>query len=202
MVGIVGCWCGSIEDGFDAVRPLKDFGPPAIDLLGPMPYRALQSLLDATAPSGLQNYWRSDYLHALGGETIDTVIAHAREMRSPLSQTHIHHMGGAVERVGAEETAFGHREAPYLLNAVGMWTDPAESQEHISWVRRLSAAVQPYSTGVYVNFLGNEGAEVARSAYDPEVYERLVALKTQYDPTNLFRLNQNIKPRSSGQRAS
>jgi FAD/FMN-containing dehydrogenase len=123
-------------------------------------------------------------------------------MRSPLTQTHIHHMGGAVERVGAEETAFGHRDAPYLLNAVGMWTDTAKSQEHISWVRSLSAALQPYSAGVYVNFLGNEGAEVMRRAYDPATYERLVALKTQYDPNNLFRLNQNIKPRSTGQSAS
>ena len=194
VVGMAACYAGSLEEGEAALRPLRAFGTPPVDLIGPMPYSALQSMLDATAPPALHNYWKSDYLGALDDEAIATVVEHAAAMRSPLSQTHIHHLGGAVARAGADATAFGHRTAPYLLNALAIWTDPVESVQHRQWAREFSAAMRPFSTGVYVNFLANEGEAGVRASYEPRAYDRLVELKRRYDPTNVFRLNQNIQP--------
>ena len=116
-------------------------------------------------------------------------------MRSPFSKVLLSHLGGAISRVGHDETAYIHRAAPFLLNINAMWTDPHESEKHIAWARDFWAAMQPFSAGgVYVNFLSNEGEDRVRAAYDARTYERLVALKNKYDPTNFFRLNQNIKP--------
>jgi len=193
-VGVVACHAGAVDDGEAALRPVRAFAPPAVDLLGPLPYTALQSMLDATVPPGLQNYWRSDYLNALDDSTIDIIVDHAAGMTSPLSQTHVHHMGGAVARSATDSTAFGHRHAPFLLNALSIWTNRHEVDTHVTWVKNFTRAMEPYSIGVYVNFLGDEGDRSVRASYDGNSFSRLVALKTRYDPTNLFRLNQNIKP--------
>lgn len=195
VVGIAVCYAGRPEDGTQAVRPLKEFGPPPVDLIGPIPYVALQGMFDEGAPAGLQNYWKAEYLRDLGDEVIDRFVAHTVDVLSPLTQVHINHLGGAVSRVPQGDTAFGHREFPFILNIVSMWTDPSESEKQIRWTREFYNDIQPVSGGgVYVNFLGEEGEERVRAAYRPEIYQRLADLKNRYDPTNFFRLNQNIKP--------
>lgn len=196
MVGVVVCYAGPIDEGNAALRSLRAFGPPAVEMIDAMPYTVLQTLFDHGAPHGLQYYTRSANLRALDDGAIDAVIAHAARVASPLSAIHIHHMQGAVSRVGAGETAYSNRDAAFTLNVIAAWEDPAESPDHMRWVRDLSAAVQPFASGgVYVNFLGDEGEERVRAAYGTATYERLAAVKNSYDPTNVFRLNQNIKPR-------
>jgi len=188
------CYSGPIEDGKQVIQPLRSFGSPVLDLIGEMPYTALQSMLDDTVQPGLQNYWKSSYLKDINDATIDTILSYSAKITSPLTEVHISHLGGAINHV-SEDTAFGHRDAPYLINLVAIWQDPAESEKHIAWTREFSEAMMPFSTGgVYVNFLGNEGEERVKSAYIAEKYNRLVALKNRYDPTNFFHLNQNIKP--------
>ena len=197
LVAITVCYTGWMDEGEEVVRPLRVFGPPLVDLIRPMPYTALQSMLDASAPSGLQNYWKSRYLSDLGDETVDTLIAHAGGMTSPLSAVHIHQLGGALSHVGEDKTAVSYRDAPYAFNIVSAWLDPQGSERHIAWTRAFAAAMAPHSTGgVYMNFLGDEGEDRIRAAYGAATYDRLVDLKTKYDPTNLFCLNQNIRPRA------
>jgi FAD/FMN-containing dehydrogenase len=196
MIAIALCDCGALEDGADLVRPLREFAPPAIDLFGPHPYVGLQTMFDASAPRGICAYWKTEYLSGLGDGVIEELVEDAGKMASPLSAIHIHHVQGAVSRVNADATAFGHRDAPFILNILGGWMDPTESDAHIAWVREAWRAVQPYSTGAaYLNFLGDEGQARVQAAYGAQKYERLVDIKSQYDPTNLFRFNQNIKPR-------
>jgi len=185
------CWAGDLDQGERALRPLRSFGRPLADLVGPMPYTVLQS---ADAPAGLQNYWKSSYLDALGEEAIDTAIAHASGMTSPLSSCYFEHLQGAIGRAGEDDTAFGHRDAAFDFTILSVWPDPAESAEHISWSRDFWAAMQPFASGVYVNNLGAEGEDRVRAAYTPAAYRRLAALKDRYDPANLFRCNQNIRP--------
>jgi len=194
-IAIVVCYAGSPEAGEPFVQPLRTFGPPAADVIGPIPYPALQSMLDEGAPKGLQNYWKSTFLTDLSDAAIDVLVAQAAAMQSPLSAIHVHHLEGAINRVGAGATAFNHRDARFVLNIVGMWPDPSESDIHTQWVRDTHTALNPHATGgVYVNFMGDEGADRVCADYGPATYERLVALKRKYDPGNLFRLNQNIKP--------
>ncbi len=195
MVAVAICYAGSIEEGQRAVEPLRRFGPPALDLISPMPYIAVQQLFDAAAPFGLyQGYVKSDHLADLSDEVIDTMVAHTPAVTSPLSIVILLPLGGAVSRVGEHDTAFGHRDTAYDYVTYSLWTDPGESERHIQWTRDFWTAMQPFSVGVYVNELGNEGEDRVRAAYPPATYERLVALKNKYDPTNFFRLNQNIKP--------
>jgi FAD/FMN-containing dehydrogenase len=194
MIGILVCYAGSIADGEQAVAPLRAFAQPAVDLIGPVPYTAVQQMLDGSAPWGMQVYLKSAHLTGLPDEAIDIIVRYAGAMTSPLSVVPISPLGGAVGRVGEHETAFGHRGTAFDIQIFGAWTDPAEQDRHVAWVRDFSAALRPFAHGVYVNELGNEGEDRVREAYNPTSYQRLVALKTTYDPENLFRLNQNIKP--------
>ncbi len=197
-VAIVLCCAGDPAEGERVVRGIKRWGPPAVDLVGPMPYPALQSMLDAGAPAGSLNYWKSCYLDALGDAAIEVILESASRMAPGLSQVHLHHMGGAVARVAPEATAFAHRRAAFAVNAVGMWTDPAESEGQIAWARAFAAALEPHANGgVYVNFLGDEGEERVRAAYGPATYARLAQVKAEYDPENVFRLNQNVRPQAA-----
>ncbi len=198
VIGIGVCHCGSREEAEAVVHPLRSLGTVLADLIAPMPYRVLQTMTDAINVPGLHHYWRSDYLRALDEQTIDTILEQIAGKTSSLSAIDIHQMGGEASRISAEATAFGHRDAPFLVNETATWTDPHEAAQHIAWARGLSAALQPFSAGTYVNFLAHEGAEVTKAAYTPASYDRLVALKTKYDPTNLFRLNQNITPKEKG----
>jgi FAD/FMN-containing dehydrogenase len=176
---------------------LREFAPAAIDRLGPLPYLALQSIFNPSAPKGIHAYWRTQYLRDLDDPTIDALIDRTSAMKSlsPFSAVHIHHWEGAIKRAGADQTAFSHRSARYVLNILGLWTAGKDASEHINWVRTFSDALQTRGTGqVYLNFLGDEGADRVKAAYDAQTFERLRKLKAKFDPSNFFRLNQNISP--------
>jgi FAD/FMN-containing dehydrogenase len=196
---MAGCYVGAVEDGEKHYQPLKDFGPPIADLLGPMPYVALQSLLDPLWGPGASNYFRSGYLTGLGSEVVDTVLRHVeRRPNGLLSEFHIHHMGGAIDDVAPTGSAYAGRGAPYVWNIVTRWEDAADRDANIGWAREFGAALEPFSTGqTYVNFIGDTGPDRVRAAYPPETYSKLVALKDKYDPENVFQLNQNVPPSAS-----
>jgi len=184
--------------GEAVLRPLRSFGEPAADLIAPRPYRTVQTLFDAAQPPGRRHYWKSSFLRGLDDAAIDVVVDHVARVPSPHSIVFIEQHGGAVTRVGSTETAVAHRSAPFNLLILASWTDPTQDEVNIAWARELWAAMQHFATeAVYVNYLGqarDEGHERIRAAYGTETYARLVALKRQYDPTNLFRMNQNIAP--------
>ena len=193
-VAIVGCWCGDIDAGQTAIEPLRQLGP-AVDLFGPMPYPALQGMLDAGAPHGLRNYFRGGFASDLDDELIDVALEHGARMLSPMSAIHLHQMGGAVARVAGDATAFSGRDAGYTYNVVSTWVDPREDAMHIAANRQLSAALAPLSEdGSYVNFLPDADGGEARAAYGDELYLRLARLKREYDSANLFNRNQNVRP--------
>jgi FAD/FMN-containing dehydrogenase len=194
MVGA--CYAGSPDEGAEAVRPLKQFGRPIVDLLEPKPYTALQSMFDPLVPHGWHRYWKSVELPPLTDGAIDTLVEHSSAPTSPKSYTIVFQLGGALARVGEDETAFSQRDAAHNVNINAVWTeeDP-DAERHIAWARDFFDAMQPHARGrVYVNFLGDEGASRVRQAYGERQYERLAGLKRTYDPTNFFRLNQNIEP--------
>jgi FAD/FMN-containing dehydrogenase len=194
MVGA--CYAGAPEDGIDAVRPLKEFGNPIVDLLEPKPYTALQSMFDPSVPHGWHRYWKSVELPLLTDDAIDTLVAHASAQTSPKSYCIVFQLGGALARAGADATAFSQRDAGHNVNINAVWTeDDPDGERHLAWARDFFSAMQPHARGrVYLNFLGDEGAERVRHAYGDRQYERLVELKRAYDPTNFFRRNQNIEP--------
>ncbi len=189
---------GPVEEGEPVLKPLREFGTPLADMIGPMPYAQVQGMFDEGFPPGLRHYWKSNFLKSLDDKAIEIIVDHVRNAPSPNSAVAIEQLGGAVSRVGMDDTAFNHRGARYNLLIVGMWSDASADDENVNWVRGLWDAMEPYSSGgVYVNYLGqeaDEGPERIKAAYGPEKYERLIELKNKYDPTNLFRLNQNISP--------
>lgn len=188
------CYLGTKEEGEKLVSRLREAGP-ALDMVGWMPYIALQKMLDPFNPKGIKSYWKTSYLKGIEDDAIDQMIEGFKKVRSPMSQMHIHQMGGAVTRKGSESGAFTHRDEPFVLNVVALWEDPSLQEGEISWVRNTWNAMQRYSTGAaYLNFLGNEGSDRVKAAYG-ENYPRLVELKKKYDPGNFFRLNQNISPK-------
>lgn len=198
MVGILLCYVGPLEKGEQLVKPVKEFGSPIMDNIGPMPYTQLQSMMDKEPGNlpGFQDYWKSDFLRTLSDEAIDIAIDYFSRVPSQWSVVFFEHMHGEVRRAGLTDTPFGHRDADYNFLITAAWTDPAESNKNIKWARDLWTAIQPFSTGgAYLNYLGKEGEDRVMAAYGKERYEKLVALKNKYDPTNFFSLNQNIKPR-------
>jgi FAD/FMN-containing dehydrogenase len=195
LVGIPLVYAGPIEEGEQVLQPLRAFGPPLADLVQPMPYSAAQTMADALWPRGLQNYWKSDFLSGLSDTAIETILAHFTHVPSPQTIALIEHCGGgAMNRVAVNETAFVHRGWPYNLLITSLWTDPADAEKNMRWTRQFWEAMQPLAiNAVYVNYMDSEGEDRIKAAYGTH-YERLVALKNKYDPTNFFRLNQNIKP--------
>lgn len=195
VVIIGACYAGPVEEGERAVAPLRRFGEPLVDMIRPTPYVAHQALLDPGAPHGLGYYWKSEYVPSLSDALIDTLAERAWAVPTPESYTIIFHLGGAVGRQDPEGSAFEDRRAAHAVNIDAVWTEPARASACIAWTRELWEAVRPHSTGrVYVNFLGEEGQDRVRAAYGEAKYERLRALKRKYDPTNFFRMNQNIRP--------
>jgi hypothetical protein len=161
-----------------------------------MPYTALQTMFNAWAPPGLHHYWRSAYLQDLSAGAIDMLIERAAAMTSPLSHLHVMQLGGAVGRVGEEDTAFSHRETPYECYILSRWANPAEADRHLEWGRQTWSAVQGFSGGAgYLN-RNSDAEEQARLrvGFGTRKYDRFVALKNTYDPTNVFRVNHNIMP--------
>jgi FAD/FMN-containing dehydrogenase len=195
LVALAACYAGDLDEGERVVRPLREFGPPALDILQPMPYTVIQSMFDDSAPYGRPYYVRGDNVGGLSDELIDTLAEFAASMPRPFSELHVGQLGGAIARVPEDATPYSGRDAQYALIYITGWEDPGEKDTGVSWVRGVSEAVRPQVIGTYVNFLEDEGADRVRFAYgSPDKYERLVALKTKYDPGNLFRLNQNIPP--------
>lgn len=198
VVAIVVCYHGpSIDAGQQKLRPLREFGPPIADLIRPMSYVEAQSMLDlAIPPSGLRSYWKSHFLKEISDQAIDTLIDHFAKVPSPRTAIQFQQFGGAVSRVREDATAFGHRQdGEYDFIILSLWQNSSDDNANISWTRELWDAMESFSVGgVYVNNLGDDEPEGrVRAAYGPN-YDRLVAMKNKYDPTNLFRLNQNIKP--------
>jgi FAD/FMN-containing dehydrogenase len=195
IAGIIGSHCGPLADAEAAMRPLKAFGPPLMDAIGPMPYCAINQMLDAAFPKGALNYWKSNFLATLSDEAIDTMIDCYSRVPSPMTGLLIEHFHGAATRVGVGDTAFPHRGVGFNLVITSEWIDPAETDRNIRWTRETYAAMQPFmAPGRYVNYLeADEAGDPAADAYGPN-YARLRELKAKYDPTNLFRANLNIKP--------
>lgn len=194
IVAMIGCYCGDIEKGEAIIRPIREFGTPIADLFQPIPYIQMQSMLDAGFPAGNRYYWKSSFLQELSDEAIDTIIAQMNSNPSPYSATLLEYYGGAASRQPEEGTAYPHRQLQYDFIIISNWPDRQDDEKNVSWTCKCWEAMQPYlSHKVYVNYLGVEGADRVREAYG-ENYQRLVALKNKYDPTNLFRLNQNIPP--------
>jgi FAD/FMN-containing dehydrogenase len=194
VVGFAVCYSGDLAEGERVLAPLRGFGSPILDAVQPMPFPVMQTLLDAAVPDGNQNYWKSTFLRELSDAAIDTIVTHTNESTSPLTVVLIEQYGGAASRVPGDVTAFSHRLAEYDFGILTQWTDPADSERHIAWTRRFAEAMAPYRSGAYLlNFLGDEADETIRAAFGPN-YERLVVVKSKYDPTNFFRVNQNIAP--------
>jgi len=177
-----------------AIRDLAGFGPPPVNVIGEMPYLALQAMFDPGAPAGRRNYWKSAYLDELGDEAIEVLVRAAGSACSPFSAIHVHQMGGAVAKVAADATAFAHRTAAFVTNMIAQWERPEDDAENIAWAREHFTRLEPHARGAYVNFLGEEGDARVRAAYGESTYRRLGSLKRRYDPENVFRLNQNIAP--------
>jgi FAD/FMN-containing dehydrogenase len=195
MAAMAVCYVGSFDEGERVLAPLRRFGPPVADTIAPIPYTAQQTMLDEAFPYGRLNYWKSSLTDHLSDEVIAALVDYAGRMPSPLSSIPIGDFHGAYRRVGKTDTAYYHRDLRYDIVIGANWTDPADTERNVRWTRGLYEALQPHlPRGVYVNDLDrDEGDEQVRHAYG-ENYERLVTLKKKYDPTNFFRVNQNIKP--------
>ncbi len=195
IVALGGVYLGPLDEGESALRPLREFGPPAADIYQPMPYSAAQSMADFLWPKGLYGYWKSSFLKSVSDRAIDTILDFYAKTPSPRTVIVVEHDGdSAWSRVPEDATAFGHRNWPYNLVVTTMWTDAADSDANIRWTRDFWAGMQSFlADAVYVNYLGEVNDEGVRAAYGKK-YERLAALKAKYDPTNFFRMNQNIKP--------
>jgi hypothetical protein len=196
IVVVIAFHHGPPEEGEALFQPLRTFGPPVADMIQTMPYTAAQQMLDALNPPGNRVYWKSAILQHIDDDVLETIIDKADSCPSPLSAALIEFYGGAINRVGIQATAYPLRDATYALNAVSAWTDSAQDDANIRWSRELWEAMRPFSPGsVYVNFLGvgDDGEDRVKAAYGPN-YPRLAQVKAAYDPTNLFRLNHNIRP--------
>ena len=204
VIGIVVCYDGDVSEGERVLAPLHKFGPPLVARIQPMPYAGLFALLDPSARRGRRYYMKASGVKALSDAVIDALVEEAAGLTSPYSQIALMPVHGAATRVGVTETAFAFREEHFEVMHLAGWEDGAEAQ-HVHWVRQSWQALQPFaSQHAYVNFLDYEGTARVRAAYGPN-YERLVALKTKYDPDNVFHLNQNIKPNTranAGQEAT
>ena len=194
FIGIVACWAGPLEQGERAVEPIRQVAPVVAELVGPMPYPALNSAFDELVPPGLQHYWKANFVTELTDQIIEAHLTHGPKVPVVNSTMHIYPINGACHRVAPDATAFAYRDANFATVIAGMWPDPADNDANTDWVRSYYDATAPYSEeGGYVNFMGSDDQDRIRANYRGN-YERLVAVKRQYDPGNLFHLNQNIKP--------
>ncbi len=194
VAALICCYCGPLDKGEQVVRPLKSFGPPLQNMLGPIPYTAQQSLTDAALPAGSYYYTKGGFLPDLTDEAIEVFAEYAATKPSPLSAVLVQTVCGAASRVDSSATAFPHRRFPYAPVIVSQWLDTAGSDKNVGWARDFWKALQPFAGGgAYVNDLGQDDDDRVRTAYGAN-FERLATLKKTYDPENLFRLNPNIKP--------
>jgi FAD/FMN-containing dehydrogenase len=190
----VACWAGAIEQGEKILKPLRDVAPIVAEQIGPMPYPILNSAFDGLVPPGLQHYWKANFAKELTDGAIAAHLEHGPKIPVVNSTVHIYPINGACHRVGAGETAFGHRDATFATVIAGMWPDPAHNDKNIKWVKDYYKATAPHSeAGGYVNFAAADDQDRAPANYGAN-YSKLVEVKRKYDPGNLFRMNQNIRP--------
>jgi FAD/FMN-containing dehydrogenase len=192
---LVACWNGRHEDADRVLRPLRDAAEVVAQAIEVRPFPALNSLFDDSVPKGMQHYWKADFITELTDEAIAAHVEHGAKTPHISSSMHLHAINGAAQRVGADETAFGHRDKSFSPVIAGIWDDPADNEANIRWVTDYYAAVHPPSgsDGGYVNFMSNDDDHRAPANYGAN-YERLAAVKATYDPHNLFHINQNIAP--------
>lgn len=196
VVALIAVSTGPLEEGDALVAPLRAVAEPVVDLIGPMPYTFIQSLIDPLWEKGIGAYFKATNLARLDDELIERLCGLHLASAGPQCEIHVHQMGGAVGRVAEDATAFAERSMPFVLNAVTGWRDPSAADSHTEWARAVIASAREATTGrAYVNFLGD--GDAARSSYGERTYERLVALKNAYDPTNVFRRNQNVAPQAA-----
>ena len=197
MAVIAVCYNGSLDAGERVLRPLREFGPPVADQIRPMAYREVQTQLDAAAVRGRRYYIKSSFMRSISDDAIDALIDRFANVPSPHTLVFFQQLGNAANRIGMQETAFSQRDALCEWGCLSSWVDPAADGVNIGWTRALAEAMQPFSSGgAYITQMGveaEEGADRIKDAFGPN-YEQLVALKNKYDPTNLFRHNQNVKP--------
>ena len=205
MCGGVWAYAGPAAKAEEIFKPIRRFKKPALDFIGPIPQPALQTMFDAVYPPGLQWYWRADFVNEISDDAIAQHLRFGNALPSMHSTMHLYPINGAASRVSKNDTAWNYRDATWAQVMVGVDPDPANNEKTISWTKSYYDALHPYSAGgAYVNFLmGDEGAGRVKATYGDN-YERLVAIKDKYDPDNLFRVNQNIKPsqRKSGSAAA
>jgi FAD/FMN-containing dehydrogenase len=189
-------WLGSPEEGEKLIRPIQEITKSHGEHFGMTPWPAWQSGFDALVAHGARNYWKSHHLKDLSDGCLEQILSFAESLPSDECEIFIPHMEGAPSRIPSEATAFSHRSTPFVLNIHTRWRSQADDEPCIAWARDFHRATEPFAQGVYVNFLSEEGEARVKDAYTDAVWKRLVQLKDKYDPTNMFRLNQNIKPSS------
>ena len=196
-IGIICCYAGDPADGPAAYAPLLAL-EPAMAMVQPMPYTAVQTLIEPGNPKGRLNYWTGDFYNDLSDEAVDTLVAMATAPVSPFSQIIVIPGGGALSRVPEDASAFGSRDAAFNIHYLAMWEDPAETERNIDYIRTLAGSMKPWATGTaYLNFLGDEGRSRVEASFGPEKFARLQQIKAKWDPDNLFHVNQNIPPAAS-----
>lgn len=198
VLALIALYNGPLDDGEAALLPLRTVRKPLLDTFGPIPYRKMQTIFDAGAPPGLRYYWKSSFVDRLPNDALAAVIEQARARPSKKSKIFLEFLGGAFARIPRDSAVFDHRESPFDILIIGCWEKAAEDEINRVWTRDTWQAIQPYaSEGVYVNYLGteeDEGSNRVPAAYGPGKLDRLIALKQKYDPSNFFRMNQNIRP--------
>ncbi|TYO66759.1 FAD-binding oxidoreductase [Bradyrhizobium hipponense] len=199
IVAFAVCYAGDENEGKRALEPLRALGEPIADVIGMQPFAAWQTAFDPLLTPGAYNYWKSHNFVELNDGLLDTLVSHTTSLPTGECEIFIGQLGGATSRMAVDATAFPHRDAKFVMNVHTRWRDPADEQRSIAWARRLFTETAPHATGgVYVNFMPEDETDRIASAYGPN-YARLAALKAKYDPGNLFRLNQNVRP-SAAQR--
>jgi FAD/FMN-containing dehydrogenase len=194
VLAIIACYVGPVEAGERAFAPLREWGA-ALELLGPMPYTAVQGLIAPGNPPGRHHYWKAGFLGELEDETIQAFVARASDVISPFTACLLLPLGGAFARVPDESTPLAYRGAKWVYHLLGQWADPSEAERNIEWTRDFDWAMAEYAeAGVYVNFVGDPSASALEAGFGPEKYARLVETKRAYDPGNVFRSNANIRP--------
>jgi FAD/FMN-containing dehydrogenase len=194
MCGVVWCYTGPINKAEKVFKPIRNFRVPALDMVGPIPHPALQSLFDPLYPPGLQWYWKADFVRTLPDEAIALHVKHATKLPTMQSTVHMYPINGAASRVKNGATPWSYRDATWAAVMVGVDPDPANNGKISSWTKEYWSELHPYSAGgAYINFMMEEGEDRIRATYGKN-YDRLAKIKKRYDPANLFRVNQNIKP--------
>jgi hypothetical protein len=197
VVVVAGVYAGPVEEGERAFQPLRELDTPVLDLSDAGSYTHLQQQFDPFFPEGDRYYWKSRYLAHLDDDAIETIVEYGENRPSPRTIVPVRARGGKLGRIDPSATAFADRHSPFLLSIDSTWDDPTDSEENIQWTREVWEDMHRFSDGgLYLNFpgFGEEGEELVRAGHGEKIYDRLVALKDEYDPDNVFRLNGNVEP--------